>query len=187
MLLHARCQLVVLDEDIGLLSKVGFIARRDGQERLWWSLDYLFDKFKASGDEKRVLFKWIQFFKQKVSQSTFCDDPFFCQTKQTNLPQHALHENVATTFAVLVFFNVLLKESRTPKTVQMLKNWIPVLCNRACSMLSILVSLDVEDLQPLIVSPAGLVKGMESMLSSKHRTCFLLCRKNGNRCMNLEN
>ena len=86
MLLHAQCQLVVLDEDIGLLSKVGFIARRDGQERLWWSLDYLFDKFKASGDEKRVLFKWIQFFKQKVSQSTFCDDPFFCQTKQTNLP-----------------------------------------------------------------------------------------------------
>ena len=177
MLLHAQCQLVVLDEDIGLLSKVGFIARRDGQERLWWSLDYLFDKFKASGDEKRVLFKWIQFFKQKVSQSTFCDDPFFCQTKQTNLPQHALHENVATTFAVLVFFNVLLKESRTPKTVQMLKNWIPVLCNSACSMLSILVSLDVEDLQPLIVSPAGLVKGMESMLSSKHRTCFFAVQK----------
>ena len=44
-------------------------------------------------------------------------------------------------------------------------------------MLSIPCSVDVEDLQPLILSPAGLVKGMESMLSSKHRTCFLAVQK----------
>lgn len=98
---------MTLDADKALLSKVAFLVSREGvsNDALWWSLDFLYDKFKAHGAEKRTLYKWVQFLKHKVALTEFCNDEFFCHTKQCSLPQNALHENVATTAAILAFFS----------------------------------------------------------------------------------
>ncbi|CAL1152883.1 unnamed protein product [Cladocopium goreaui] len=179
MLLHEQCRPVTLDADKELLSKGAFLVSREGvsHDELWWSLDFLYDKFKAHGAEKRTLYKWVQFLKQKAEFTEFCNEEFFCQTKQVSLPQNALRENVATTAAILAFLFFSLKESRTPKTVQLIKDWIAPLCGRVCSTLSCSVSIDIEDMPALVLSPAGLIKGIENTLTSRHRTCFLAWQK----------
>ncbi|CAK9104133.1 Uncharacterized protein SCF082_LOCUS48620 [Durusdinium trenchii] len=113
LLVHERCQRLTLDEDNALLSKAGYLVTQDdGPQQLWWSANFLYDKFKADGDEKRTLHKWMVYFKQKVSDSDLCGD-----------------------------------------------------------------AIDIEGLPPLMLSPAGLVKGLENTLSSQHRTCFTAWQK----------
>ncbi|CAK9104217.1 Uncharacterized protein SCF082_LOCUS48645 [Durusdinium trenchii] len=178
LLVHERCQRLTLDEDNALLSKAGYLVTQDdGPQQLWWSANFLYDKFKADGDEKRTLHKWMVYFKQKVSDSDLCGDAFFCHTRSATLPQHALHDNVMTTRSIVAFLCSCLVESRTAKTVQMVKDWVPSLCSRFCSMLTHSVSIDIEGLPPLMLSPAGLVKGLENTLSSQHRTCFTAWQK----------
>eukprot|EP00438_Fugacium_kawagutii_P003911 Skav220704 [mRNA] locus=scaffold472:888730:890025:+ [translate_table: standard] len=177
MLLHDQCRAVTLDEDTSLLSKSAFLNKADGQaDELWWSLNYVYDRFKREGDEKRKLFKCIQYLKQKVAKTEFCSG-FWCQTRQIGLPQTALHENVAKTSGILAFFYCLMKESRTAKTVTLVKHWIAPLCSRVCSTQTHSVSIDIEDMQPLVLSPAGLIRGIENSLSSKHRACFFAWQK----------
>ena len=178
ILLRRHCQPLTLDEDHALLSKAGHLETQDdGGQRLWWGLDFLYDKLKSHG-ENRKLYAWVQFFKQKVSVSELCPEEFFCQTKQSSLPQHALHENVATTASILAFlFGFCLKDSRTSATVKFVSDWVPSLCSRVCSMLSCTVSIEIEGMMSLMLSPAGLVRGLENTLSALHRTCFTAWEK----------
>lgn len=177
MLLQGQCQRLTLEEDPALLSKTGFLVTTgDGQQKLWWSLDFLFDKFKANG-ETRKLFKWLQFFQAGVASTELCSDELFCHTRQTTLPVQALHENVATTSAIVAFFFYISKESRTSTIMKLVQGLLSGICNRAGLTLNVARNIPLENLLPLTISPAGLVTGLEEMLSTRHRTCFVVWQK----------
>ena len=177
MLLQGQCQRLTLEEDPALLSKTGFLVTTgDGQQKLWWSLDFLFDKFKANG-ETRKLFKWLQFFQAGVASTELCSDELFCHTRQTTLPVQALHENVATTSAIVAFFFYISKESRTSTIMKLVQGLLSGICNRAGLTLNLARNIPLENLLPLTISPAGLVTGLEEMLSTRRRTCFVVWQK----------
>ena len=173
MLLHQQAQRLSLEEDSNLLSKVAFLITADDQsQQLWWSLDFMYDRFKFHG-EKRKLHKWIQFFTQGVGASGVCDQEFFCHTKRNDLPDVALRENVATTKSIFSFLYFTLRESRTPSILNFVRQWLPALCSRVSSTLQIAQEVPVEDMLSLTVYPGGQVTGLEDMLSDRHRTSFV--------------
>ena len=55
MLLHQQAQRLSLEEDSNLLSKVAFLTTADDQsQQLWWSLDFMYDRFKFHGEKRKI-------------------------------------------------------------------------------------------------------------------------------------
>ncbi len=178
MLRHATCEPITLVQDAVLPASVAYV-QREVETKLWWSLDFLYERFHASG-EKRKLFKWIQFFKQGVKSIELCSDDFFCHTKTVGLPIAAVKENLATTSAVLAFLAFIQKESRTDSIRACAEKWIPGLLQRALFVQSGLFSLAPENMLPLHVTPGGSVRGLEETLSARHRSGFYAWQREWN-------
>lgn len=180
MLLQSQCQPLKLDEDPNLLSKSGhLVTTNTGECQLWWRLDFLYDKFKEHGGEQRSLYKWIQFLKEKVGETELCGD-FFCHTNQSSHPANAIRENCATTKAIVAYFYVILKESRTARSRQLVFEWLPAICQQVISTIGLTTSIDVENMISLYISSAGMVSDLEILLSSHHRASFTAFQKEWN-------
>ena len=173
MLVHSQCQPVTLDEEAVFPAKLGYIV---DEQKVWWSLDFVYDRFRSNG-EKRQLYKRIQFFKQGVHASEFCTDQFFCHTKKISLPDHALHANCATTSAVMSFLSFVQRECRSQSVVNFARSWMPDIGSCVCSRLQGTHQLPIENMLPLEIAPGGLVRGLESCLTARHRTCYVVFEK----------
>ena len=168
MLLHEQCKPVTLDQESAFLSKGGYVV--DGV--LWWTLDYIFDNFRANG-ESRALWKWMQMFKKAVESTNLCDVQTTVHLRSSTLPEEALKANVAQTVAILAFFLFILRESRTAALVQLVGRCLPQLCYNACQSLVSPgnVEVPVENMLRLTISGAGAVRGVLTALQARHQTC----------------
>ena len=180
MLLHSQCTPLKLDEDPSLFSKGGYLWTTDAvQAQLWRRLDYFYDRFKRNGGEQRSLYKFIQFLTEKVGETELCGD-FFCHSNQHSLPENAIHENCATTRAIVVYLYAILKESRTDRSRLLVWEWLPEICQRVISTIGFSTSIDIANMMSLYISPAGIVSGLEILLSSRHCACFEAWQKEWN-------
>ena len=167
-LLQDQCQQASFAEDGDLLSVGGYIVN---DSELWWSLAPLHDRFRAKG-EKRLFFKWGQFFMHGVMQSQWIspnqDD--WIHRRKAQQPLNELTDTVATSPAIVAFLGFMLRDSRTQTLIDCIQSWLPKLCQRAVSCCAHAADIELENMIDLTVGPTGMVRRLSRCLAMTHQT-----------------